>query len=592
MFRSFSVGLFCAVAGWLLGAAAHAAPAGGSAAAPLVPPEPPRSVAEGHLRRAREIVAAAREFDTDCEWRAVDAYYAACQEAWNAVWTCPAAHDLLCEASLTYAEALERLLDSARRHRRLTPRGLIVGPRWRPVCVPIQLRGMTFGPEAVQEIEPCCPPDDSRVSRRHVRGGFGLPVVVRTGPASAGDPACRFAPRRQSVAATAVLRFAHPGAETPLERFAGPLALDHAPAVLDLANPVEIAAVRIGPARPLLGADFTAPLLDTLEATPRDAIREFLQPFGGGDSQARLEFLEPHVRGRIPVVFIHGLASDEGTWFDMLNDLLARPEFRRRFEPWIFHYPTGASFLQSSVVLRRELAAAIRLVDPRGDDPAAGAVVVVGHSMGGLHAKLLVVDPGTALWDSIACVPFAEVRLRPEVRAAVAPRYFFKPAPCVKRVVFIATPHGGSTLATLGVGRVASLAVRQPPENQALHEEAVRDNPGAFRPDYERRIPTTVDVLEPQSASLAAIRGMRIPAWVTTHSIIGDAHASMISGPGDGVVPVSSARHPGVASELLVSAIHTRVHHHPDTIRELERILGEHFRETGIPEPARPRGAR
>lgn len=587
MVRSFLAGLLS-----LLAATAAAAAPSGQTAAPLVPAQPPRSVAEGHLRRAREIVRAAREFDPDCQWRAVDGYYAACQEAWNAAWICPEARDLLCEAAVTYSDALEGLLDAARRHGRLTPEGLVVGPRWRPVCVPIQLRGMTFGPEAIHEIEPCCPPDDSRVTRRHVRGGFGLPVVVRTGPATADDPASRFAPERQSVAATAVLRFSHPDADTPLQRFAGPLARDHAPAVLDLANPTEIAAVRIGPARPFLAADLTAPLLDVLEASPRDALREFLQPFGGGDSEARLVFVEPHVRGRVPVVFIHGLASDEGTWADMLNELLARPGFRRRFEPWIFRYPTGAGFLQSAVVLRRELAAAVRAVDPGGDDPAARAVVLVGHSMGGLHAKLQVVDPGTTLWDAIACVPFNEVRLRPEVRAAVAARYFFKPAPFVKRVVFIATPHGGSTLATLGVGRVASLSVRQPPENKALHDEAVRDNPGAFRPDYERRLPTTIDVLEPQSTSLAAIRRMRIPGWVTTHSIIGDAHTSLIEGPGDGVVPVSSARHPGVASELYVPAIHTRVHHHPDTIREVERILIEHLRETGLPEPARPRESR
>jgi hypothetical protein len=266
----------------------------------------------------------------------------------------------------------------------------------------------------------------------------------------------------------------------------------------------------------------------------------------------------------------------------MLNELLAWPTFRRHFEPWIFHYPTGASFLQSSSRLREELAAAVRMLDPQGADPALSAVVLAGHSMGGLHAKLQVVDPGTALWDSVAYVPFEQMRLRPEVRRFFAPRYFYKPAPFVKRVVFIATPHGGSTLATLGVGRLASLTVRQPPLNKAIHDEVVRDNPGVFRPDYERRVPTTVDTLEPDSDTLAALRSLRVPAWVTTHSFIGDVHTSALNGPGDCVVPVWSARHPGVVSEVMVPASHTKVHHHPDTIRELERILLEHLRETGL----------
>jgi len=570
----------------LAGAAAGATPdallGGAAARPPLVPPESPLRIAEGHLRRAREIAAGGCKLEGNCDWRSVDAYYAACQEAWNAIWLCPGSPEILCEAAAVYADALEGLLESARRHGRLTPEGLVIGPRWRPTCVPIEPKGLAVGTARIAEIEPTCRPDDPRISRRHVRGGFGLPVVLRLAPDADAEVARRFTPKRQSVPATAVLRFAMPGGENPLERFAGPLALDPAPAILDLASPVEIAAVHIGPARPLLAADLTAPLLDMLECMPRDGIRNFIQPFGDGDSQPRLEFIGPHVRGRIPVVFIHGLASDEGTWFDMLNELLAWPTFRRRFEPWIYHYPTGASFLQSSSRLREELAAAVRMLDPQGADPALSAVVLVGHSMGGLHAKLQVVDPGTALWDSVACVPFEQMRLRPEVRRFFAPRYFYKPAPFVKRVVFIATPHGGSTLATLGVGRLASLTVRQPPLNKAIHDEVVRDNPGVFRPDYERRVPTTVDTLEPDSDTLAALRGLRVPAWVTTHSIIGDVHTSALNGPGDCVVPVWSARHPGVVSEVMVPASHTKVHHHPDTIRELERILLEHLRETGL----------
>jgi hypothetical protein len=38
---------------------------------------------------------------------------------------------------------------------------------------------------------------------------------------------------------------------------------------------------------------------------------------------------------------------------------------------------------------------------------------------------------------------------------------------------------------------------------------------------------------------------------------------------------------------VLVPATHTKVHHHPDTIRELERILLEHLHETGLGVPDR-----
>jgi len=566
------------------GVAALGAPiAGGSSRPPLAPPVPPEQVAQGHLRRARELVSASCKLAKACDWHAVDGYYTACEEAWNAIWTCPGSYEILCEASGVYADALEGLLDNAAIHGRLTGEGLLVGPRWKPLCVPIQMRGLPVSAAEIEHIEAACPPDDKRISRRHARGGFGLPVAVRVAPGPEGSVSRQFAPPRQSLAATAVLRFKMPGDENGLEKFAGPLALDHAPAILDLANPQEFAAVHIGPARPALAADLTMPLLDMLAGMPKSgAIEGFLQPFGGGDTTPRLEFLQPHERGKIPVVFIHGLASDEGTWFDMLNELRAWPTFQRRFEIWLYHYPTGASFLQSSAVLRRELTAAVQRLDPAGTDPALRSMVLVGHSMGGLHAKLQVVEPGNAIWDAIACRPVDQIVMRPAIRRDVVPAYFFHPRPFVKRVVFIATPHGGSLLASLGIGRAASLTVRQPPEMEAIHQEVVQANPDGFRPDYQRKLPTTVDVLEPDSSILNALRELRIPCWVTAHSIIGNAHESVPGCAGDGIVPVSSARLPGVVSELVVPATHTKVHHHPNAIVELERILVQHLRETGL----------
>jgi hypothetical protein len=168
-----------------------------------------------------------------------------------------------------------------------------------------------------------------------------------------------------------------------------------------------------------------------------------------------------------------------------------------------------------------------------------------------------------------------------DVKTKVAPAYFFKPLTFVKRIVFIATPHRGSLLATLGVGRLASITVRQPPEMKAIHDTAVRLNPGMFHPDYERNLPTTVDVLRPDSPFLTVIDELRVPCWVTTHSIVGDAHQSVTGGRDDCVVPVSSAHTPEAVSEITVPASHTRVHHHPQTIVEVERILLQHLHETG-----------
>jgi hypothetical protein len=573
--------LACAVMVWsgMRVSAADGRSAGG-VGLPAAPAESPLSTAQRHLRLAREHLAASCKMLKDCNRHAVDGYYLACEEAWNAAWTYPESRDMLIDAADCYADGLAGLLEAARRHDRLGAGGLWIGPRGRPILVPYRPQALSVDAGSIASIEPQGQADDRRLTRRHLRDGFGLPVVVRVANGSTVENPQGFAAPRQSLAATAVLRFAVPGNENFLEKFAGPVARDHAPAVLDLANPVEIAAVRIGKARPHLSADLSAPLLDVLDGTPKSSIAGFLQPFGDGSTRPHLEMLEPHQPGRIPVVFIHGLASDEGTWFDMINELRAWPEFHRRYEPWVFHYPTGAAFLQSSAELRQQLTAAVRQCDPQGTDPAMRNLVLVGHSMGGLHAKLQVVAPGDQIWQSVGRVPFEQIRLRPELRRQVARAYFFEPLPFVNRIVCIATPHKGSVLASLGLGRLASLSVRTPPESKAIHDEAVRLNPGSFQREYERATPTSVDLLQPGSMMLQSIDRLRPPCWVTVHSIIGDGHSWFIGVRDDCVVSVESAHTQGAVSEIRVPATHTKVHHHPRAIAEVRRILIQHLAET------------
>ena len=559
----------------------------------------PEQQARKYLERAEQFLDDSDAMAARDNPLAIDGYYATARAAWDAVWTCPESPEVLCEAGDTYAAALAGLLDTACRHGRLDGECLQVGSRWDPVRVPLLVRGHALPAGGIKAVVADPPRKDKRISQGYLRGGFGLPVVIRTvdepptdeqdderpfaGGSDLTDAAMQsaerhdFLPPRQSLAATAVLRFAMPEQPNFREAVIGPVHGDTPPAVLDLVNPIAVAAVRIGGARPPLAGDLTAPLLDMLEGMPRQSsVEGFLQPFGRGDTLPRLEMLEPYVRGKIPVVFIHGLASDEGTWFDVVNELRSWPAFHRHYTPWVFHYPTGASFVQVASQLRRQLTALRSRLDPEGGDGSLSRMVLVGHSMGGLHAKLMVVEPGDMFWRAICDVPFAEVRMRPQIRRLVAPGFFFHPLPFVSRVVFIATPHGGSAWATRAVGRLASLSVQQPPEMKAIHDEIVEANPGAFHPDYEDRLPTTVDLLAPDSPMLATLRRLPIDCRVEAHTIFGTGCLTDALRDGDGVVTVAAARTPGVVSERAVKAKHTRVHHQQATIEELVAILQAH----------------
>ena len=540
------------------------------------------AAAAGFLGDSRDYAKAACRMRDGCEHLTVEAYYAATEAAWNAIWSAPESPGVIEEATNAYGDALAGLLQVAREQGRLQPDGLWVGSRYKPIQVPVIIRGLPAVNCEIESIEPHLPPEDSRITRRHYRAGFGWPVTVRLKPGQPGTLEGDFDPPRQSIAATAVLRFRLPGGEKPLHKLAGPLYRDPAPAVLDLVDPAEVAGVHIGRAHPPLAADFTTPLLDMLAGMPKSGLEGFLQPFGGADTEPRLEFLQPHVKGRIPVVFIHGLASDEGTWFDMINDLRACPFFQRYFEPWVYHYPTGASFLPASAVLRQSLARVVKELDPDGTDPCLQNLVLIGHSMGGLHAKLQVVASGNHFWNALATVPFEQVRMPQQVRQTIRPALFFQPAPFVKRVVFIATPHQGSSLASLGVARLASLTVQRPPELTAIHHMLVAANPGAFRPEFEQNLPTTVQLLRPNSPLLKVAFELQPPCWVSLHSVVGVVHHSVTGERTDCVVPESSARYPGVVSELDVRASHTKIHHHLETVVEIERILRQHLLETGL----------
>jgi pimeloyl-ACP methyl ester carboxylesterase len=536
--------------------------------------------AQSHLRRARDYRDASCRMLERGHRHAVDGYFVACQEAWNAMWRCPDTTAIMPEALELYGDAVAGFLEAARQHGRLTPQGIWLGTRTDPILVPLSAQGLPDA-DRIASVEPRPIERDRRIGHRLTREGIGVPVVIRLGE-PVGTPLARFTPPRQSLAATAVLRFDVPHDENFLRTFSGPVSRDHAAAVLDLANPVHIEAVRVAGTNPYLAGDLTAPLLDMLAGRPQQGLEGFLQPFGPTDSEPRLDFLEPHQPGRVPVVFIHGLASDEGTWFDLVNELRAWPVFHARFEPWVFQYPTGAGFMSQSARLRRELRLAVQTLDPDGRDRALRHLVLVGHSMGGLHAKLQVVETGTTLWDAVATQPWEAVRAPAEVRAWLRDNWFFEPQPFVSRVICIGTPHRGSAVASRAVGRLASLMVRPPQQATAAHEALVRLNPGLLRPEFRPRVPTTVDLLEPDSALLRAIEGLRPPCWVSLHSVVGDVRWSVTAGRDDWVVPVSSARTPGAVSEIVVPACHTRLHHHPQTVAEIQRILLQHLDETGL----------
>jgi pimeloyl-ACP methyl ester carboxylesterase len=327
-----------------------------------------------------------------------------------------------------------------------------------------------------------------------------------------------------------------------------------------------------------LARDITAPLAYASLGNDREWITDFLQP-GTNNAKDGLMMIEPYQPGKIPVLMVHGLLSDPSTWADLANELRAHPDLNDRYQWWAFRYASGEPFLRSAGELRRQLVEVRETYDPQRRDPALSQIVVVGHSMGGLIAKLQVTESGDRLWNSTAKIPLASVRTSEQTRQQLQSEYFFRPSSDITRVVFIGTPHQGSVWAQRPVGRIASAMVETPPEREAQFKQVMRDNPGASRNISDGRFPTSIDLLKPSNELLVATAQLPYSDRVRVHSIIGTRRTTWKGEPSDGVVPVSSARLLNVTSEKLVDEVHTDLQRNPESVAEVIRILRIHLAE-------------
>ena len=94
-------------------------------------------------------------------------------------------------------------------------------------------------------------------------------------------------------------------------------------------------------------------------ARPAPAVADLLryEPTG-------LSLLRPYARGKVPVVFVHGLWSSPWSWQRMIGELEADPSLGDRYQFWTFGYSTGDPIPHSAVLLRRDLDEVRRKLDP------------------------------------------------------------------------------------------------------------------------------------------------------------------------------------------------------------------------------------
>jgi hypothetical protein len=447
-----------------------------------------------------------------------------------------------------------------------------------PMDVAITGRDLSWPIEQLSEFQIANIPKHPHLQCYYATAGLGIPLVVIRKPSydCGSDLQERYFRPRLPVAATMSLRPRHQDSGECTSESCREF-------VLELANPLRVASIAVSGRRYPLARDISAPLEYHMANLSTNPLIGFLSP-GSETRNEGLLWLEPYQPGKIPLIFVHGLLSDPTTWFDMLNHLRTQAWFNERYQVWGFSYDTGSPFVSSAARLRSQSREALAMIDPHGQDPAFGQMVLIGHSMGGLVAKLQISESGDQIWNSIAKVPLESIHTSEEIREQLAERLYFSPQPFVRRVVYIATPHCGSTFASLGIGRWSSLLIRPEDETQELHQQLVRDNPGVFIGQFRKRVPSSIDLLQPSNPTLQAIYNLRVPKCIMQHTIIGTGKWPLTLGCGDGVVPVESALHPCTVSKAFIASSHTGITKEDETTCEVARILRLHLDECVSPE--------
>lgn len=478
-----------------------------------------------------------------------------------------------CSSCDLHKSALAKLVSCGQRFGRLKPsRGLVVKRNEQTQLIPFRHNGFVWRAEDFHCMTPVGEYKSKAFRCTYQRDGVGIPLVV-TRVQNPERGLENFLPNRAVFAATLCLG-TDAGENTEgceqgyYFKVLDPLRVDH------VATPQGL--------RPI-AKDTSAPLAFRLRDERSTILDQFINP-GAAGSESHLYTLEPYQRGKIPVVLIHGLLSDPFTWVEMVNALQSNPEFVRHYQIWVFEYPTGRAFLASAADLRQELEMARNQFDSDHTDVAMSKMVLVGHSMGGLIAKLQITDSQCRLWDSVAKKPFDQVRMPDRFREELTRSFFYRASQDVSRVIYIGTPHRGSVYARRLVGRIGAALVSPEWSNQQAYKQMLDANPGVFSDELSGGIPSSIDLLEPKSELLNAIDRLplgvnRSGASAQLHSIIGDSRQTLFFGRSDGVVPVSSARDFRSQSERVVDSKHGDLNKDSETIEEVQQLLIRHVNE-------------
>lgn len=276
--------------------------------------------------------------------------------------------------------------------------------------------------------------------------------------------------------------------------------------------------------------------------------------------------LQPYDPDRIPVIFVHGLISTPQMWRNVINEVEMDPVLRKRYQFWVYSYPTGNPVVYSALQFRQSLAKAHQLFGlPHG-------VVLVAHSLGGLLAQMQTVTITKEDWDKTEGAPaqklFADLSSTNTITQAIT----FNANPDVQRVLFICTPHRGANMANQTIGQIATRLITLPVSVSGLITKSMSNSVRVLSGGVREL--NSISSLSPKNPTLKVMDQVKVQA--PYHTIFGDRGKNDSPNSTDGIVPYWSSHMDGSLSAQVVPGPHSLCEF-PQTIKEIKRVLHVHL---------------
>ncbi|KLI99970.1 hypothetical protein WQ56_11015 [Luteimonas sp. FCS-9] len=307
-----------------------------------------------------------------------------------------------------------------------------------------------------------------------------------------------------------------------------------------------------------------------------------------GIERPHLYLMQPYDPQRRIVLMLHGLASSPEAWVNVANEIMGDEALRQNYQVWQVYYPTNMPIALNQAEIRRLVLETLAHFDPGGQAPASRDIVLVGHSMGGVIARLLVSSSGDALWNAVTESRELDPARLARIRPRLEPMLRFEPLPQVGRAVFIAAPHRGTEVAGSRLGRWMSRLVRLPLTLLEGFGDVIQALAGDDARGRDARSPNSIDNLSQDDPFVRAAAQLPIAPAVRLHSIVARRSGEgALADSDDGLVPYRSAHLPGALSEKVIVSGHS-VQETAPAILEIRRILHEDLAGRTDAAPAQP----